>query len=276
MKDLAIVILNYNTYEMTLDLVNSLNRICPKESCSIIVVDNASPNESAQKLQDNAIKTNLFTFIKSEKNGGYAAGNNVGLKYAVEQGFTYSLVLNNDIEIDSYQQIQNMIDLMSSNPQIGAVSPRIIGKDGKKDPPIYFKKPSFWDLSLGIKENNRQRYAFDENRLVQIYAPRGSCMLLKNEALKKIDFMDEYTFLYYEEPILAERLSKMGFECWLCGTSCVVHNHAVTISKSINKKKIIETISRSYNYYLSKYRQFNMLQTCVCVSIRKLAIMARR
>ena len=68
MKDLAIVILNYNTYEMTLDLVNSLGRICPKDSCSIIVVDNASPNESAQILQENALKTNLFTFIKSEKN----------------------------------------------------------------------------------------------------------------------------------------------------------------------------------------------------------------
>ena len=276
MNDLAIIILNYNTYEMTLDLVSSLNRICPKESCSIIVVDNASPNESAQLLQENAKKTNLFTFIKSEKNGGYAAGNNVGLKYAVEQGFAYSLVLNNDIEIDSYQQIQNMIDLMSSNTKIGAVSPRIIGKDGKNDPPIYFKKPSFWDLSLGIKENNRQRYSFNENRLVQIYAPRGSCMLLKNEALKKIDFLDEYTFLYYEEPILAERLSKMGFESWLCGTSCVVHNHAVTISKSINKNKIIETISRSYRYYLSKYRHFNIFQTRICVLIRKLAIMARR
>lgn len=276
MKDLAIVILNYNTYEMTLDLVSSLNRICPKESCSIIVVDNASPNESAQLLQENAKNTNLFTFIKSEKNGGYATGNNIGLKYAVEQGFTYSLVLNNDIEIDSYQQIQNMIDLISSNPQIGAASPRIVGKDGKKDPPIYFKKPTFWDLSLGIKSNNRQRYSFNENRNVRIYAPRGSCMLLKNEALKNIDFMDEYTFLYYEEPILAERLLKQGFECWLCGTSCVVHNHAVTISKSINKRKIIETISRSYRYYLSKYRDFNFFQTFICVMIRKLAIIIRR
>ena len=276
MKDLAIVILNYNTYEMTLDLVNSLNRICPKDSYSIIVVDNASPNESAQKLQDAAVKTNLFTFIKSEKNGGYAAGNNIGLKYSVEQGCKFSLVLNNDIEIDSYQQIQNMIDLMSSTPQIGAVSPRIVGKDGKKDPPIYFKKPTFWDLSFGIKSNNRQRYSFDENRNVRIYAPRGSCMLLRNDSLKKIDFLDEYTFLYYEEPILAERLLKNGFECWLCGESCVVHNHAVTISKSINKKKIIDIILRSYNYYLSVYRDFNFFQAAVCLMIRKLAIMVRR
>lgn len=276
MHELAIIILNYNTYQMTIDLVNSLSKICQAGSYEIIVVDNASPNASAIMLQKEEARNKRFTFLKSKTNGGYAAGNNVGLKYAAEKGFKYSLVLNNDIEIDSYEQIQKLIDLMSQDSNIGAVSPRIIGKDGKKDPPIYFKKPSFWDLSFGIKINNRQRYAFDENRNVRIYAPRGSCMLLKNEALKEVNYLDEFTFLYYEEPILAERLAKINSECWLCGDSCVIHNHAVTISKAINKKKIIQTISRSYKYYLSKYRKFNALQVLVCVLIRKIAIMARR
>lgn len=275
MQELAIIILNYNTYEMTINLVKSLVQICPRDRCRIVVVDNASVNESAEKLSAVA-KDGEFIFLKSEDNGGYAAGNNIGLRYAVEQGFRYSLVINNDIEIDTYNQITNMMDLMKGNRSIAAVSPRIIGKDGKKDPPIYFKKPNFWDLSFGIKSNNRQRYKFDENKNVRIYAPRGSCMLLSNDDIKSIGFLDEHTFLYYEEPILAERLERMNKECWLCGGSQVIHNHAVTISKAINKKRIIKTISDSYKYYLSEYRGFNHLQVGICVLIRKMAIMVRR
>lgn len=276
MQETAIIILNYNTYDMTLDLIDELFRICPQERCQIIVIDNASPNESAEVLEKKAEMNGKFIFIKNDKNGGYAAGNNIGLRYAVGHGFKYSLVINNDIEIDSYNQIANMIELMEKTTSIGAVSPRIIGKDSKKDPPIYFKKPSFWDLSFGIKANNKQRYQFDENRNAKIYAPRGSCMLLRNEDIKLINFLDEHTFLYYEEPILAERLDMIGKNCWLCGESEVIHNHAVTISKAINKKKIIETITNSYKYYLSSYRKFNKIQVAICLGIRKIAIAVRR
>ena len=276
MQELAIIILNYNTYEMTINLVNTLVQICSHDTCKIIVVDNASPNESAEKLQEEANNTQKYVFLDSKINGGYASGNNIGLRYAVKHGYKYSLLLNNDIEIDSYSHIQNMLELMEADKSIGAVSPRIVGKDGKKDPPIYFKKPSFWDLSFGIKYNNRQRYLFDENRNVSIYAPRGSCMLLRNESIERIGFLDESTFLYYEEPILAERLERIGKTCWLCGDSCVIHNHAVTISKAINKERIIKTISDSYEYYLSEYRKFNRIQIAICLMIRKTAIAIRR
>lgn len=276
MQKTAIIILNYNTYNLTIDLVEKLIHICPQDRYQIIVVDNASPNESAEVLSKKAKIDNEFIFIKSDKNGGYAAGNNIGLRYSVQQGFKYSLVINNDIEIDSYEQFENMIELMEKDISIGAVSPRIVGKDGKKDPPIYFKKPSFWDLSFGIKANNKQRYQFNENRNVRIYAPRGSCMLLRNEDIELIGFLDEHTFLYYEEPILAEQLVKIGKSCWLCGKSKVVHNHAVTISKAINKKKIIETITNSYRYYLSNYRNFSQIQVTICLMIRKMAIAVRR
>lgn len=276
MQNLAIIILNYNTYQMTIDLVNSLVKIAPGNFCEIVVVDNASPNESAQKLEEEAKKNKLFTFLRSTKNGGYAAGNNIGLKYATGKGYKYSLVLNNDIEIDSFEQINRMIDLFSQNRKIGAVSPRIVGKDGKKDPPLYFKKPSFWDLSLGIVFYHKKRFIFDENRNTRIYAPRGSCMLLKNESLKKADYLDESTFLYYEEPVLAERLLHVGYECWLCGDSFVVHHHSATISKAINKKKLIKTITQSYKIYLSHYRKFNLFQVLFCILIRKLSILIRR
>lgn len=276
MRELAIIILNYNTYEMTLNLVKSLEKKASKEIFEIIVVDNASPNESAQKIKEAAEKSNAFIFLRSSSNDGFAAGNNIGLRYAQKKGFLYSLVINNDIEIDSFHQIEKMIELMRINARVGAVSPRIVGKDGKKDPPIYFSKPNFWNLSFGVVVNYKRRYEFDENRNVQIYAPRGSCMLLRNNMLEKIGFLDEKTFLYYEEPILAERLAGIDGECWLCGDSCVVHNHAVTISKSINKKRIIDYVLKSYSYYLREYRKFNFIKIHICLAIRKAAIMLRR
>lgn len=119
MDKVAIIILNYKTYEMTLKLVDSLKKICNKDQVGIIVVDNASPNESAIELQQHSEKNNDFILIKSDKNGGYASGNNLGLRYAVKSGFKYSLVINNDIEINSYSTIEKMLDLIRSDIGIG-------------------------------------------------------------------------------------------------------------------------------------------------------------
>lgn len=275
MHALAIIILNYKSYKMTLRLVASLQNLCAGRDARIVVVDNASPNESAAELEKKRGELD-FVLLRSERNAGYAAGNNIGLRWAQEQGYAYSLVLNNDIEIQDYDQIKNMISLIEQDERIGAVSPRIVGADGKKDPPIYFKKPSFLDLSFGLHANTRERFRFDENRNRPIYAPRGSCMLLRNSAAAEVGNLDEHTFLYYEEPILAERLASRGYSCWLCGESCVVHNHAVTIRRELNKSAIIQRLCESYAYYLSAYRGFNRAQIALCLAVRKLAILRRR
>ncbi|MCJ7849002.1 glycosyltransferase family 2 protein [Blautia sp. NSJ-175] len=273
---IVVVILNYKTYEMTLKLIKNIERIKGNEKVDIVVVDNASPNESADILRTESNDSHRFALLKNDINSGYAAGNNVGIKYAVENGAEYILVSNNDIELDTYDGIKKMIELMNSNTKIGAISPRIVSKNGKKDPPLYFRRPSFWDMTFGIVTNHKERFRFDDAVDSKIYAPRGSFMLLRATDMKKIGFLDEGTFLYYEEPILSERLSRIGKECWLCGNAEVIHNHGKTISTSIKKKQTCNILCKSLSYYLKNYRNYNCITRFLCVKFRELSYMIRR
>lgn len=262
---------------MTLKLVNNIERIIlDRPGIEIIVVDNKSANDSATVLDNASEKGGRYHFISNDENAGYAAGNNIGIKYAINNGAEYIVVTNNDIEIESYDAIQKMVDLMRENKQIGAISPKIVSKNGEKDPPLYVSKPSFWGMTLGIIQSHKKRFQFNENRNCRIYAPRGSFMLLRAQMMQKIDYLDEGTFLYYEEPILAERLNTINAECWFCGDAKVIHNHGKTISTSIKKKQTCRILCNSLDYYLHKYRNYGWFRRKCCVSFRWMSYMLRR
>ena len=270
---IGFVILNYKTYQMTLDLIDRIRNRITNLCYEIIVIDNASDSESAKKLSE---WTERYNFIENTSNSGYAAGNNIGIRYAVDEGDEYVLVMNNDIDIPSEDVIIKMLCLMEQNKKIAAVSPRIVDGQGKHDPPIYFRKPTYYDLTFGIFRFQKERFQFDEYKNSPVYAPRGSFMLLRSSAMKDVDYLDEHTFLYYEEPILAERLNRKGYECWHCGETEVIHNHAVTISTTFTKNNMARNVCKSYKYYLTEYRHYNFLLTSICLGIRYLAIMIRR
>ena len=272
---LAIVILNYNTFVLTLKFISNLRRIGEKRDFDLIVVDNNSNNESQDVLERESLKQN-FALLLNDTNSGYAAGNNVGIKQAIENGADYILVANNDIELNSFSVIDNMIALMKENERIGAVSPKIIGIDNKKDPPIYFKRPSLWDLSFGIISFNKKRFKFDDNSVIKVYAPRGSFMLLRATSIQKAGYLDENTFLYYEEPILAERMKTIGLECWHYGTEYVVHNHGETIKSTYKRKNICAVLLKSQKYYLKHYRHMNALSIWLCSLFRKMVFYRKR
>lgn len=272
MDSLAIIILNYNTYKMTINLISQLIGICDK-AITIIVVDNKSTNESLKEIRKYYEQTGGFVLLESTTNGGYASGNNVGLRYAQEKGLKYSLIINNDIEIKDISSIKKMIKLIESNDSIGVVSPIIQNIDGTISPPKYPYKPSFWDLTFNVFGFQKARYTLNEYENVKVYAPRGSCMLVNNKYMKLVSNFDEKTFLYYEEPILAEKLLNIGKQCWHCGEASVIHNHAKTISTNIKKKEIANILCESYKYYLRKYRKMKTIQIKLCVLIRRIAVM---
>lgn len=265
----AFVVLNYNTYRLTLGFVSNLYRVAAGREFDLIVVDNHSSNESLDVLEKESC-SGSFVLLKNPVNSGYAAGNNIGIKYAVEHGADYIIVANNDIEIVSFDVIDGMISLLAENNNIGAVSPRIIGSKGEKDPPIYFKKPSFIDLSFGILSFNRKRFSFDDSLTTKIYAPRGSFMVLRSTSIRDVGFLDEKTFLYYEEPILAERMLSVGLECWHYGAGYVIHNHGATINSTTNRASICKTLLKSQKYYLTHYRHMGVLKTFICSLYKKI------
>ncbi|MCQ2495199.1 MAG: glycosyltransferase family 2 protein [Lachnospiraceae bacterium] len=269
MNELSIVILNYNTWEETIVEVERCHNVLSVPYKDIIVVDNASTNESAEKLTEYS-KGKSIVFIISEENKGYASGNNIGLRYAFDKGYKYAFIMNNDIEFSDDTLAYNMIEVMKKDSTIAVINSDILSPDGymfNRDS----KRPSFWDYTLGILSYRKKgRQINNLGGYGYVYRPQGCCMLVDLMKIHEVDYMDENTFLYVEEPILAERLLKKNYRCACYIEQQVVHNHSVTVKSTFQKKKIRRMNNESFRYYLTEYRGFGKLKTTICCIVNSL------
>lgn len=259
----AIVILNYKSWRDTLKEVENCVKLLKVDYSDIIVIDNDSPNDSSEKLK-NASNAHNFVFIAADKNLGYAAGNNIGLRYAYNKGYRYGWVLNNDIIVDDAQIITKMVGVFAKDKSIAVVNPDIYAPDGhmfNRDA----KRPTFFDYTIGaLKYKKDGRKIQDLGGYAYIYRPQGCCMMVDLEKMDEVNYMDEHTFLYVEEPILAERLLKHNYHCACCLNAKIVHNHSTTVKSVLAKSKIRNINNDSFKYYLKEYRNFNIIQIELC------------
>src|SRR5660397_55460 len=113
----SVITINYNQTEVTIEMLKSMQNLS-YPSVEIIVVDNASPTDNPDKIKE------LFPdilLIKSEKNLGFAGGNNLGIKKATGD---FLFFINNDTIVPA-NIIEPLVDRLVSNPEIGMVSPKI-------------------------------------------------------------------------------------------------------------------------------------------------------
>lgn len=261
-----IVILNYRTYELTIELIKALRKDQRYADVAIIVVDNDSPGKSAEILERFSSQLD-YRFIANKENAGYAAGNNVALRWAFDNGYRYALIINNDIVINSERCEGTLLELaacLESSSDYAVIGPRVLKPSGEWECPVS-KRGTLFDLTLGYPLMYLRREAFNvEEHLVPYYRPQGCCMMVKLEDLKQCDYMDESTFLYCEEEILAERLIKIGKLCGYCKDVSIVHNHSVTVRSTFSRLKLARLICKSYGIYLKQYRRFNHIETVLC------------
>lgn len=258
----SILILNYNSWKDTLKEVEQVHNILSVEYKDIVIVDNMSTDDSYNRLYSNNMGFNL---IKSCENGGYAKGNNIGLRYSFNKGYDYSLVINNDILISDKDMLNKLQYIFYKDKLIATVNPDIYSPDGylyNRDA----KRPSFFDLTIGMLHYRKiGRHIDPIDDYGYIYRPQGCCMMVDLKKMNDIDFFDEHTFLYNEEIILAERLLKKGYKCACCTNTKVIHNNSVSIKKNIELKKIIKIKQDGFKYYMHAYRNFNFFTTAVCL-----------
>ena len=271
MGNVASIILNYNTWEDTLKEAELVKEKAGMAWKDIIVIDNCSTNNSAYELKK--VSSGRFVFLQTDENKGYASGNNVGLRYAYEKGYQYAWILNNDILFDDEKILDRLIRILEGVKQAAVVNPDICAPDGY----MYNRdsvRPDFFDLTLGILSYRKKGRAIeDQGGYGYVYRPQGCCMVVDINKLNEVDFMDEHTFLYSEELILAERLLAKGYRCICCTDSQVIHNHSNTVKNNLQKKEIREIKKESFDYYLAKYRNYKFLGRKICAFFYTLKLM---
>ena len=264
MNKVAVIILNYKSWKETLEEARLCNERLGIPYEDIVIVDNASPNDSKQALEEVGNKKG-FILLTSAENRGYAAGNNIGLRYAYENQYSYAWILNNDIIIEDSQIVSKMTAVFQKDSSVAIVNPDIYAPDGhmfNRDA----ARPTFWDLTLGaLNYKKKGRNVVDLGGYAYIYRPQGCCMMVDLAKMNAVNYMDEHTFLYVEEPILAERLLAKGYRCTCCLNAQIIHNHSNTVKSALDKKKIRKIKNNSFFYYLKEYRKYHVIQAQICV-----------
>ena len=214
--ELSIITINYNGLKDTCALIES---IPSNEKMEVIVVDNASIQDEASLIQNQYPQVNV---IRSEKNRGFAGGNNLAIKEAKGK---YLFLINNDTIFKDFN-IQALIDRLESSPSIGIVCPKI--RFIWDTNPIQFagytplSKITVRNQAIGYGEEDKGQY----NTAHPTPYAHGAAMLILRDAIDKVGFMPEDFFLYYEELDWSMMFTRAGYEIWYDPASTIYHKES--------------------------------------------------
>ena len=218
-KKLAIIIVNWNSYDLTHDTLVSLSKTT-YTNYDIIVVDNCSEDGSGEKLKENFSKIIL---LASAKNNGFTGGNNIGMQYAIEQAYENVLLLNNDVAV-APNFIEPLLQKLASHENMAAVQPLIYFHH---DHELIWNAGSKYNTLLGIPttpQYNKKDIGQQEiKKQKQIDWITGCAMLLKTAALQKVGLFRESFFIYYEDVDLSFRLKAAGYDLGYEPSSVIYH-----------------------------------------------------
>ena len=214
--EVSIITINYNGLEDTCALIESIPF---NENMEVIVVDNASNNQEAEIIAKRYPQVNV---IKSDRNLGFAGGNNLGIQAA--QG-KYMFLINNDTIFKDFN-INALIRRMDSSKEIGIVCPKIRFAWGKN--PIQFagytqlSKITIRNRAIGFDEEDHGQY---DTPHPSPYA-HGAAMLMRKDAIEKVGLMPECYFLYYEEIDWSMMFIRAGYQIWYDPKCTIYHKES--------------------------------------------------
>ncbi len=254
------VILNYNDAPTTIKLLKHIKGFGAIDN--IVVVDNYSTDNSWEELQ--SYKKEKIKLIKTEKNGGYGFGNNVGIKYSVETlNADYVLIANPDVIFEN-DLIEKLVATFDNNSDVAVASAKQSNSFhwAWKDCSIlqYVLATSlFFEVWLSIRKYSKS-YFFNKTE-VPVFAVPGSLLMVDAKKMINYGMYDEEFFLYYEEPVLAQKMTNAGFKTILRLDTSYIHNHHTTTLKTLKRwSKQHNILLKSAELFLRKYKQANALQ----------------
>ncbi|MDF2386932.1 glycosyltransferase family 2 protein [Nostoc ellipsosporum NOK] len=220
-----IIVLNWNGKEDTIECLESVQKI-DYPNYKILLVDNGSIDDSVAAIRERFPQVSI---IENGANLGFAAGNNVGIDYAISQGADYIFLLNNDTIVDP-QILWAFIRANKQYPDAGILGSKI----------YYYKQPQkiwyagvewipsqarFLHLGCGNIDNDKDWREFQFPEYIC-----GCAILVKAEVVKKIGMLEPKYFLMWEEVDWCYRAKRAGYKCLLVPESKVWHKISSSFS----------------------------------------------
>jgi N-acetylglucosaminyl-diphospho-decaprenol L-rhamnosyltransferase len=221
---LSIILVNYNGFFVISECLNSLKDILQSFDYEIIIIDNASTDDSIATIKD---KFPSFSLICSQVNLGFGKANNLAAKHSNGE---YLLFLNTDtILTENTPQI--LADYLTQHQDVGAVSPRITFRDGS------------YQLSCGKLPNlaiellDKIRYGLDQkwhHIFGSLYNKQhstvqekgwltGACLMMRRDVFEQLGGFDESFFMYFEDKDICKRVNEAGWKVVYYPHTSLIH-----------------------------------------------------
>lgn len=225
--DLTVIILNFNTCDLLKSCLKSIFDKSWKHKIGVMVVDNASFDGSVEMVKKNFPKALL---IESNKNLGFTGGNNLGLRKVKTR---YALLLNSDTEVLD-NSLDNLIDFMDRS-DCGISSCKLTDGEGNFQPnagelptpiPLFLWLSGLDDILRKIiplpssYQERDKKYYTDEREVGWV---SGAAMMVKNQVIQKIGYLDENIFMYGEDVEYCLRAKKSGFKIGWTKMAEIIH-----------------------------------------------------
>ena len=275
LENLALIILNYNSCDDTLRCVRKL--LSFKRDFHIIVVDNMSSDDSYERLTKQLGGRKNVDLIESGRNGGYSFGNNLGMKYAIENYDVKILgILNPDVIIPKIDVLTEMKNALESDPSYGIIGGSMIGADHR-----YNSALSGWDVPtpfsivwghflLSHVKNKKSGMRMVHYKLAQVGCVTGCFFLAKTHVMQELGFFDENIFLYNEEDILGLKCKRAGYKEVIALDQFYIHNHKYKTNEIIPLKRKIALKKEGYRsrkYICKTYFSARLLPLLWCTEM---------
>jgi hypothetical protein len=256
MIKLSIVILSYNTRDLTLECLKSIvsqyEKELEKNELEVIVVDNNSSDDSIKSIKSYLSDLNFgkaIFLISSNENLGFGKGNNLGAKAAKGKSL---LFLNSDTEVLN-KGFLTMADFLEKNSRVGILGGKLENIDGtaQKSCGRFYNLYNLLLMLLGF-----ERFGFlrsSPENIQKVDWVSGACLMIKSAVFEKISRFDEKIFMYAEDMEICYRAKKFGFLTYFYPNLSLKHKSL----GSSNKTFAIINIYKGILYFYKKHKTYS-------------------
>ena len=261
-----ILVLNYNDATTTTSFVNSVRDY----SCvrKILVVDNHSKDNSLECLK--TLENDKIVVVDSGENNGYGAGNNFGIRLLHNHYQSEYILLSNPDVIVEEKVLFELENFLRNNTDYALAAPFMLNAKGERVNYTAFRIPYKWEYIMSIDILLKKFFlSFDcgfkslksQKNVVDVGALAGSLFMMNASKMIRFGMFDEKIFLYCEEIVLGRKMEQAGQKIALLPKLSFIHNHSVSISKTLRSEFVKHKILlKSKKYVLKKYFHINVLE----------------
>ena len=223
---IAIIIINWNTYQLTFNCLKSLEA-CNYKNKTIFFVDNGSNDGSGDKI---ALEFPEINYIKNEKNEGFTGANNKALNIILKQSFDYVLLLNNDTEVEP-DFLSLLAASMESDKNLAATQPLILDFPNKNT--IWNAGGSF-NTFFGLSKTRYKGLIYKPKLKIDTFTEwiSGCCILVNIGVVKEVGLLDNRFFAYFEDVDWSIRMTNQGYKLGVVPKSIIYHHTSGSTKKN--------------------------------------------